>query len=63
MVAMGCTEMVMGPKTEFGDFEALLQQRAVRANDSTCCRNRWLGGSHEQGYSELAVKGCSTRNW
>ena len=47
LVAMGCTDIAMGPKAEFGDFEPLLQQRAgrIRATVSTCCKSpssAWL---------------------
>ena len=41
IVAMGCTDIAMGPKAVFGDFERLLQQRAAlaRVNALTCCKN------------------------
>ena len=59
MVALGCTEIVMGPKAEFGDFEPLLQQRAGdKPQDRFNMLQKSLSGlAQEQGYSELAVDG------
>jgi membrane-bound ClpP family serine protease len=59
MVALGCTEIVMGPKAELGDFEALLQQRGGgRPRERfNMLQESLLGLAREQGYSELAVRG------
>ena len=59
MVAMGCTEIAMGPRAEFGDFEPLLQQRGGgRPRERfNMLQESLVGLAHEQGYSELAMRG------
>jgi membrane-bound serine protease (ClpP class) len=59
IVAMGCTDIAMGPNAVFGDFEPLLQQRggARPGERFNMLRQSLAGLASEQGYSELAVRG------
>jgi membrane-bound serine protease (ClpP class) len=58
IVGMGCTEMAMGPKAIFGDFEPLLQQRGgLQPGRFNMLQESLVGLAREQGYPELAVRG------
>lgn len=61
-VALGCTEIVMGPKAELGDFDALLLpgarlQPAERAERVRALEDSLVGLAREQGYPENPVRG------
>ncbi|HEV8058842.1 MAG TPA: NfeD family protein [Gemmataceae bacterium] len=59
IVAMGCTDIAMAPRAEFGDFEPLLQQRGrgEPGERFNMLQESMVGLAHNQGYSELAVRG------
>ena len=51
------TEMAMGPKAIFGDFDPAQQRGGLQPGRFNILQNRWLDLARERGYPELAVRG------
>jgi membrane-bound ClpP family serine protease len=67
-IALGCTEIIMGPKAELGDFENVVYRRQGGAREELpeaeykMKRDSLVGLAREQGYPELLFQGMLDKN-